>query len=179
MKTKLLGLITLAAFLGLPTANATTFAWSYSSLRPGVSGSGTLDAVDEDGGLFLVDAMSGTANGLTITGLTTYANDDQLLYDTNPQLDARGLAFIVSDGEVFNLYSYVTIPHGFYNCGSSTYCLIGPGTNPPGASPDDQVVPISFSAVAETPLPTALPLFATGLGALGLLGWRRKRKTLR
>jgi hypothetical protein len=28
----------------------------------------------------------------------------------------------------------------------------------------------------ETPLPGALPLFATGLGALGLFGWRRKRK---
>jgi hypothetical protein len=28
----------------------------------------------------------------------------------------------------------------------------------------------------QTPLPAALPLFATGLGALGLLGWRRKRK---
>jgi hypothetical protein len=28
----------------------------------------------------------------------------------------------------------------------------------------------------STPLPAALPLFATGLGALGLLGWRRKRK---
>ena len=27
-----------------------------------------------------------------------------------------------------------------------------------------------------TPLPVALPLFATGLGAIGLLGWRRKRK---
>jgi hypothetical protein len=27
-----------------------------------------------------------------------------------------------------------------------------------------------------TPLPAALPLFATGLGAVGLLGWRRKRK---
>jgi hypothetical protein len=27
-----------------------------------------------------------------------------------------------------------------------------------------------------TPLPAALPPFATGLGALGLLGWRRKRK---
>jgi PEP-CTERM motif len=32
-----------------------------------------------------------------------------------------------------------------------------------------------FSAGA-TPLPGALPLFASGLGALGLLGWRRKRK---
>lgn len=27
-----------------------------------------------------------------------------------------------------------------------------------------------------TPLPATLPLFATGLGALGLLGWRKKRK---
>jgi hypothetical protein len=30
--------------------------------------------------------------------------------------------------------------------------------------------------VTVTPLPAALPLFATGLGALGLLGWRRKKK---
>jgi hypothetical protein len=34
----------------------------------------------------------------------------------------------------------------------------------------------TFTAVTATPLPAALPLFATGLGALGLLGWRRKRK---
>jgi len=34
--------------------------------------------------------------------------------------------------------------------------------------PDQTVVPI----------PAALPLFATGLGALGLLGWRRKRKNV-
>jgi hypothetical protein len=31
-------------------------------------------------------------------------------------------------------------------------------------------------SVTLTPLPAALPLFAGGLGALGLLGWRRKRK---
>jgi hypothetical protein len=30
--------------------------------------------------------------------------------------------------------------------------------------------------VGTTPLPATLPLFASGLGALGLLGWRRKRK---
>ena len=38
------------------------------------------------------------------------------------------------------------------------------------------VYPISWAPAVATPLPTALPLFATGLGALGLLGWRRKRK---
>jgi len=34
----------------------------------------------------------------------------------------------------------------------------------------------SFTLEIGTPLPAALPLFATGLGGLGLLGWRRKRK---
>ena len=33
--------------------------------------------------------------------------------------------------------------------------------------------------VPSVPLPGALPLFATGLAGLGLLGWRRKRKVVR
>jgi hypothetical protein len=36
----------------------------------------------------------------------------------------------------------------------------------------------SITISSSAPLPAALPLFATGLGALGLLGWRRKRKVL-
>jgi hypothetical protein len=32
--------------------------------------------------------------------------------------------------------------------------------------------------VSEIPLPGALPLFASGLVGLGLLGWRRKRKAI-
>jgi hypothetical protein len=34
------------------------------------------------------------------------------------------------------------------------------------------------ASASATPLPAALPLFACGLGALGLLGWRKKRKVL-
>jgi len=34
----------------------------------------------------------------------------------------------------------------------------------------------TMTPIEATPLPAALPLFATGLGAMGLLGWRRKRK---
>ena len=36
--------------------------------------------------------------------------------------------------------------------------------------------PIGSGLVSTIPLPGALPLFATGLGTLGLLSWRRKRK---
>lgn len=35
---------------------------------------------------------------------------------------------------------------------------------------------VAFSSVSAVPVPAALPLFASGLGALGFIGWRRKRK---
>ncbi len=35
---------------------------------------------------------------------------------------------------------------------------------------------VSVTSVSATPLPAALPLFASGLGGLGLLGWRKKKK---
>jgi hypothetical protein len=35
---------------------------------------------------------------------------------------------------------------------------------------------VNGDLIASTPVPAALPLFAPGLGAMGLLGWRRKRK---
>jgi hypothetical protein len=40
----------------------------------------------------------------------------------------------------------------------------------------DEVAFVPGAPETPTPLPTALPLFATGLGALGLFGWRKKRK---
>jgi hypothetical protein len=56
----------------------------------------------------------------------------------------------------------------------------GPGRYPGDGNPftgAGNFTVSEFTAdVQATPLPAALPLFATGLGALGLLGWRRKRK---
>ena len=48
-----------------------------------------------------------------------------------------------------------------------------PMLNPGGFKDADMTF---MTVVSPTPLPAALPLFATGLGVIGLLSWRRKRK---
>jgi len=58
---------------------------------------------------------------------------------------------------------------------SCTADLGGGGFSCPGNNFTTLVVSDN-AALTATPLPATLPLFATGLGALGLLGWRRKRK---
>ena len=45
-----------------------------------------------------------------------------------------------------------------------------------GFGPPAQLVIELPETPVATPLPAALPLFATGLGTIGLFGWRRKRK---
>ena len=50
----------------------------------------------------------------------------------------------------------------------------GVGSNDPSGN----VLLEEITAVSAVPLPAALPLFATGLGALGLLGWRGKKSAV-
>jgi hypothetical protein len=63
------------------------------------------------------------------------------------------------------------VEFSFMVTGSGSDTLTFFETDGPGFMALDDV-----SLTAATPLPAALPLFATGLGGLGLLGWRRKRK---
>ena len=82
-----------------------------------------------------------------------------LFYPGTPQFDEDGVSFIAG-GYRYNLSEY----EGVISIASS---LDG-----------GFLIPVSVNsfAAAVTPLPAALPLFATGIGAMGLLGWRRKRK---
>jgi hypothetical protein len=61
------------------------------------------------------------------------------------------------------------------------YAFFDDGGAGPDKDFDDMVVRITAASTrgggpGPTPLPAALPLFASGLGALGLVSWRRKRK---
>jgi hypothetical protein len=59
--------------------------------------------------------------------------------------------------------------------GKSKSDLVNPA-NYSGILTDD-IFQLAAATSSEAPLPATLPLFLTGLGALGLIGWGRKRRS--
>jgi probable HAF family extracellular repeat protein len=79
--------------------------------------------------------------------------------------------------DINNLDQIVGLADGtafLYSAGTYTLINLGGYTEAFGINDAGQIVGDYLGG--PTPLPTALPLFVTGLGALGLLSWRRKRK---
>jgi len=140
------------------------------------------------GQLTFADSLLGTGviNGTQIQNLTidvflngvsqgtaSLASFDAAIFNLN--FNTTTDQFVVggsatgSAGQLWNFSSTTSVGFGSGNfqqgvsIGSST--LLGP-------------IPVGNSTLSATlvPLPATLPLFATGLAAIGLLGWRRKRK---
>jgi hypothetical protein len=89
--------------------------------------------------------------GYVVNGVFTQLSTDS---STQGQVDSSG-SFIVSllAGDVYGMYVF---------------------------SPDSIQGRADISVLASegtTPIPAALPLFASGMGGLGLLTWRRKKKS--
>jgi hypothetical protein len=91
------------------------------------------------------------------------------IINLSPSLtDPFGLVAIkASDGAVFDV-TILAFAFGIQSLGAFS-------GSPTFESHDFETIEIT-APPAETPLPAALPLFAGGLGVIGLLGWRRKRK---
>ena len=186
--------------LTIGSANATTLDWTLSGEPSfGITGSGTLTANGSGG----VDSISGSVSDScsepgcvplyrNIIGLLTpnqpYASfdhigGDNLIFPAPAPtfLDGQGLVFSVAGTNgtdcpfpsgCYMRISYSPNPYGGFPYFTPQYALY---VSNAGSNPVDFVL---TAEVATTPLPAALPLFASGLGALGLLGWRRKRKAL-
>ena len=80
-------------------------------------------------------------------------------------------SFTVTSGNITGVnFGSTNFVSRFHFVLSDTFSLVNTQTGQVVASDTITLTPLG------TPLPAVLPLFATGLPALGLLGWRRRRK---
>jgi hypothetical protein len=87
-------------------------------------------------------------------------------------------------GDVVHVHFEVISESDTAFTGSATASATDPVFSVDSDTPNSGLYCIQLSAgvgggsceASATPLPGALPLFATGLGAMGLFGWRRKRR---
>jgi hypothetical protein len=150
------------------SAQAVTYDWSFTSAS--VSGGGTLDTNVPVGPAQIV-GISGTWGGNAITGLIApggFFNDNTLLALTpSTALTFNGFSFDVSG-----------VPVEVFFCMPMDGCLLASYA---AEIQDSRRILGTFSispALMATPIPTALPLFASGLGFLGWAVRRRRQKQI-
>jgi hypothetical protein len=152
------------------------FDWSYTAISYSpifgnpVSASGTITATSVGGGVYDVTAITGQRNGVPITGLASYAEDDQKVYTAAADLygfgaivDVYGFAY-EAGGADYNVYDILPLEgtDSIYYCGVFNYCEVGPSTSG---------YPLSFltsGSVMPVPEPSAWTWALVGLSGLGL-----------
>src|SRR3974390_1894208 len=152
-------------------ASAATLPFNFSFTVPGASGYTVM-------GTLTVDTVAGDATSVVVTSNTAGFGTGQYFGSA-----LFSNSFTVSGGTI-TAYSFQS-DGGFHGPPNVTCCTLTMFSSPVGAGLSDLPfttgtiagVSVAFTPpVSSVPLPATLPLFATGLGALGLLGWRRKRK---
>lgn len=176
MKSKLLAVAALAVPISFATpSNAITYNVNLSVGPGSITG-----FIATNGDIGVLSTADITDWKLTIfDGVTSATIQPGTILVAGSSLTATpsGLFFDFSGGPG----GFLGFPSAPFLCleDASGACSAHPSTisiDVPGGAAAFWVNYIGNVEIGATPLPAALPLFATGLGALGLLGWRRKRK---
>ncbi len=203
MKFKLFGLVAWIVLLGVPRVEATPITYNvdivgtlWGSIVGTITTDGTIGPLAAGnitnwdltvvGGEFIPPSTIRTFTGQVIgppSGTTSYVGHDTPLGVLVGS--ATTLTFSFSDAtpgifEIQTLQGCCTLTaFSFQDAGNVDLAggeifvdADGVVVNLCCAAPSDVV---GTAGISSTPLPAALPLFTTGLGGLGLLGWRRKR----
>lgn len=171
----------IAVYLDPSWSTGSGFDYSVSSSNS--SGGFLRDFVfhaSNDSGALLVGASNNSSDALPDPGLTNppdYAVKtagwyifQQKFYDNGGQLAVDMNLYDTSSALLFSQTlsdSADTIPGVVGGNHYGWFTLVNVGTNG---------LAIDSSNLSATPLPAALPLFSSGLGLMGLLGWRKRRK---
>ena len=183
------------ATLGVPAANANVIYNFGGDFGPpaftatvslnvvggqALSGTGTITfgANNFDLTLITLTTDGGNGNYGGQTGFRDNHGTDIFGGDTAIPVDGNGLIFAISNNPLWGQDALFAA----WDKGDGTIAFLISGTLADvfdvwvKTSVGSGDMALTGSELSQTPLPAALPLFAGGLGALGLLGWRRKKK---
>jgi hypothetical protein len=153
----LVGALMLAVGCWSNPANALTFHYSFQGGTIGGFISGLIDnQLDQQ-------ATSVTITVSSIGGLGEYVTPG---FPNNFDVSGGAITGVSFSGQLGTNTLSIVLNSSLNNA------ILNTSAGAEGAG----IAGVTYAAVPQVPLPAALPLFATGLGALGLLGWRRKRK---
>ncbi len=174
IRNVILSLITGTAIIFAATAaHAALYSYSFSNVDGPVNGtvSGNITLADGDGTF--------AATSVTILSAPVslgYTLPIEMLSASYPYLLAN--SFTVSSGQIIDMhFAALNLYDGLFL--SDDYSGGGNYLNIRGSGVYDGVIDRDESTLVVTaiPLPAALPLYGAGLALMGLIGWRRKRKT--
>ena len=154
--------------LGIQFTSASSTTITNVEAYIGGTGSIQLGIMADNGGLPFGTYISGESTSVTLN-----ASTDVNLSSVNWSISA-GTYWLVGIADLGTSAGWQ-----YYGPQSNNwaYQQTGSWALPPAFNlADPPEARITSADVSATPLPPALPLFVTGLGGLGLLDWRRKRK---
>jgi hypothetical protein len=134
-------------------------SFSHNTSIPNFSGPPFATQTNFNGALTFSDGVRGTG----LTG--SYTGTFQLFDDASGGTINLDLVDLIGSGFLLN---------GRTGSGRADGTVAFTPLFPPNGF--DGTFDVTVNATLGQPLPAALPLFATGLGVMGLFGWRRKRK---
>jgi hypothetical protein len=144
------------------------------------SGTGTITFGSNTFDLTLITLTTDNGNG-NYSGLTGFRDNhgtDIHGGDTAALIDTNGLIFAISSNPLRGQDALFAVSDA--GSGSFDYLISGTLANVFDVWIQTATGTGDFSvtgaAAATTPLPAALPLFATGMASIGLLRWRKKKK---
>ncbi len=163
-------LIAVSVFFVSSHARANTYNLTLTdSANSQYSGTGTLVIVGAPNPTNSYDDFcpSNSCGGGTLTSLSFKLNNGDTFSTSNSGVS--GVSAVFDDGILQSIGFYDNFSNDQFTITSDldyTYHVYSPQFTATGAI-----------SLAAAPLPAALPLFAGGVGVIGLAGWRRKRKS--
>jgi PEP-CTERM motif len=134
-----------------------------NGLAAGLSGGGELTATQSTNGAWIVNTVSGTVDGSSITGLANFLGADNLVFPSASGatlVDDHGFSFSLQNGQDVDIFNGG--PDGLYEV---------EGTNSFGTA--------DFSLTAAVPEPSTWAMMLLGFCGLGFMAYRRKSGAVR